>query len=274
MSHCSAYGCRRNEARDVFVDQLIAKLDDRLGNVLLAHDVEPLLEDDLALVIHHVVVLQDLLADIEVALLDLFLGRFERLVHPGVRDRFAVFEAERLEHLVHALGSEDAHQVVIERQIELGTARVALTAGTAAQLIVDAAAFMALGREHVEAAGLERLFLVGGDVGDKLSALAADGRLVGRRSLCRFFGDPIAQAELGVAAQLNIGTAARHVGGDRHGSELAGLRDDARFLLVIACVQHLMRDRVALALGFGSRTWSASPPYPSDACAVLLPCRA
>ena len=68
-------------------------------------------------------------------------------------------------------GAEDAHQVVIERQIELGTARVALTAGTAAQLIVDAAAFMALGREHVEAAGFERLFLVGGDVGDKLGAL-------------------------------------------------------------------------------------------------------
>ena len=50
-------------------------------------------------------------------------------------------------------------------EVELGAARVALTAGAAAQLVVDAAALVTLGAEDVEAAGLERLLLLLGDVG-------------------------------------------------------------------------------------------------------------
>src|SRR6516165_8066317 len=37
-----------------------------------------------------------------------------------------------------------------------------------------------------------------------------------------------------------------HVGGDCHSSGSAGLRDDIGFLLVIACVQHVVRDLVLL----------------------------
>ena len=143
----------------------------------LAHDVETLLEDDLALVVHHVVVLEDLLADIEVARLDLLLRHLQRLVHPAVRDRLAFLQAERLQNAVHLVGAEDAHQVVVEREIELRAARVALAAGAAAQLVVDAPAFVALGRDHVEAAGFERLPLLLRDVGLDLVALLRDRRL-------------------------------------------------------------------------------------------------
>ena len=52
----------------------------------------------------------------------------KRLVDPGMDDRLAFLEAERLQHLVHALGAEDAHQIVIERQIEQRTAGIALAA--------------------------------------------------------------------------------------------------------------------------------------------------
>jgi hypothetical protein len=55
---------------------------------------------DLPLVVHHVVELQQLLADVEVAPLDLGLRAFERLVHPGVDDRLAFLHAQRAEHLV------------------------------------------------------------------------------------------------------------------------------------------------------------------------------
>jgi hypothetical protein len=51
-------------------------------------------EDHLALVVHHVVELQQLLADVEVAPLDLRLRLLERLVHPGVHDGLALFHAE------------------------------------------------------------------------------------------------------------------------------------------------------------------------------------
>ena len=63
------------------------------------------------------------------------------------------------QHAVHAVGAEDAHQVVLQRQVELRAARIALAAGAAAQLVVDAAGFVALGAEHVEAARGERLLL-------------------------------------------------------------------------------------------------------------------
>ena len=50
-------------------------------------------------------------------------------------------------------GPEPPHQVVLQRQVEPRLARVALPAGAAAQLVVDAARLVPLGAEHVEAAG-------------------------------------------------------------------------------------------------------------------------
>ena len=60
-----------------------------------------------------------------------------------------------------ALGAEDAHQIVFERQEEPRAARIALAAGAAAQLVVDAAGFVALGAEDVQAARREHLLLLG-----------------------------------------------------------------------------------------------------------------
>ena len=71
---------------------------------------------------------------------------------------------EAAQHAVHALGAEDAHQVVFEREEEFAVARIALTAGTAAELVVDAAEFMALRADDIEAAGLQRLLLLLGDL--------------------------------------------------------------------------------------------------------------
>ena len=121
------------------------------------HELAALLEHDLALVVHDVVVFQDVLADVEVARLDLLLRLLDRLVDPGMDDRLVLLEAELLQHAVHALGAEDAHQVVLQRQEELRAAGVALAAGAAAQLVVDAPALVPLGAEDVEAAGRERL---------------------------------------------------------------------------------------------------------------------
>ncbi len=78
------------------------------------------------------------------------------------------FSPSFVQHAVELVGAEDAHQVVFQRQEELGAARVALAAGAAAQLVVDAAAFVALGAEHEQAAGLERGFLQPRDLGADL----------------------------------------------------------------------------------------------------------
>ena len=224
---------------DEIVDDLMAHVVDRLGYFLAAHDADALLEDDLALVVHHIVELQQVLADVEIARLDLLLGFFERLVDPGMDDRLVLLEAELLQHRIHALGTEDAHEVIIEREIEQRAAGIALAAGTAAQLVVDAPAFMALGADDEEAAGVDDSSLL-----RSTSARISSSRRVrsGPRASAKFRGD----AHLGIAAELDVGAAARHVGGDGDGAGLAGLGDDLRFLLVIARIQHIVRNVHAL----------------------------
>ena len=51
-----------------------------------------------------------------------------------------------------AVTAENAHQIVLEAQIEAGCTGVALTACTAAQLVVDTAALVALGADDEQAA--------------------------------------------------------------------------------------------------------------------------
>src|SRR5207253_2924021 len=64
----------------------------------------------------------------------------------GIADEELIARIEkRADELVRP---EDAHQVVFQRQEELRAAGVALAAGAAAQLIVDAPALVALGAEH------------------------------------------------------------------------------------------------------------------------------
>src|SRR6185437_16298359 len=104
-------------------------------------------------------------------------------------------------------------------------AGIALTAGAAAQLVVDAPALVALGADDVEAAGIQRLLLEIGDLGDNLG-------LLGRPRLLRGFRvDLLAQPHLKIAAELDVGAAAGHVGGDGDGAGNAGLGDDERLLL-------------------------------------------
>ena len=137
---------------------------DRLERVVAqVSTVEDLLAapvDHLALLVHHLVVLEDVLADLEVAVLDGALRALDRLRDHLRLERHVV--GERLaHHPVHRAGREQAHELVFERQVEAALAGVALAAGAAAQLVVDAAALVALGAEHVEAAELADLVALG-----------------------------------------------------------------------------------------------------------------
>ena len=238
---------------DEVVDEGVAHVGDGLGDAVVLHQVDALVEDHLALVVLDVVELEQVLADVEVARLDLLLRLLERLVDPGVDDRLALLQAETLEHAVETIGAEDPHQIVFQRQEELRAAGVALTAGTAAQLVVDAAGFVALGADDVEAAGL--LHGLGGLA--TLGRLDLDGLLglqhdlaevldvgldlldlPGLLGLVRDISSLLLDAHFERAAELDVGTAAGHVGGDRDRAGHAGLGDDVGFLLVEARVQH------------------------------------
>ena len=122
------------------------------------------LVDDRALLVHHLVVLEDVLADLEVLLLDLGLRALDGLGDHLRLDRHVVGQVEPGHDRLERGAVEAAHQLVAEREVEAGLARVALTAGTTTQLVVDTARLVALGAEHVQTAGLADLLGVGLDL--------------------------------------------------------------------------------------------------------------
>jgi hypothetical protein len=77
-----------------------------------------------------------------------------RLTMP-VLNVFAFLHAELAHPALDAFGvAEEAHQFVVESQIESGRSRVALTARPAAQLVVDPAGLVPLGSQDVKAASV------------------------------------------------------------------------------------------------------------------------
>src|SRR5208337_253530 len=107
--------------------------------------------DPLALLVHDLVVLEQVLANIEVPLLDFLLGSLDAPADHLALDGLAFLHAQPGEDGRYPLAGELAHQVVFQREEEPRRARVSLAAGPAAQLIVDAPAFVPLGADDVQA---------------------------------------------------------------------------------------------------------------------------
>ena len=112
--------------------------------------------DALPLLVHDVVVLEQVFADREVLRLHLLLRPLDRARHHLVLDRHALFHPQALHQARDPVRPEDPHQVVFERQVEARRARVALAPGAAAQLVVDAPRLVALGADDVQAARTAR----------------------------------------------------------------------------------------------------------------------
>src|SRR3546814_3840669 len=74
------------------VDGVAAHVLDDFGDVVRIHDVGALLIDHAALVVHDVVIFDDLLADVVIARLDLLLRGLDRLGEPFRADRLTILE--------------------------------------------------------------------------------------------------------------------------------------------------------------------------------------
>ena len=108
---------------------------------------------------------------------------------------------------------------------------------------------MALGAEHEEAAGGQRFFPPPGDLGLELAPLdllVLQGRLDAQALLLRA---PADEAHVDVAAELDVGAAAGHVGGDGDRAGHAGVGDDVGLLLMVTGVEHLVRNPGAALAG-------------------------
>jgi hypothetical protein len=144
---------------DQRVDRVGEVLHRRRLEVLALEDLVAALVDHLALLVHHLVVLEDVLADLGVLRLDGGLRTLDGLGDHLRLDRLVLLEAAH--RPLQRAGGEEPHQLVVEAEEEPALTRVALTAGTAAQLVVDAAGVVALGADHVEAAELTHLLALG-----------------------------------------------------------------------------------------------------------------
>ncbi len=161
-------------------------------------------------------------------------------------DRDVVLEAEALHEARDPVGREALHQVVVERQVEARRARVALACGAAAELVVDPAALVALGADDVQPAGVDDVVVVDLDDRARLRERRVHRRLVHLGRVEAALVQEIRGEARRVAAELDVGAAAGHVGGDRDRAAPAGLGDDARLLLVELGVQRLVLDPAPL----------------------------
>ena len=116
--------------------------------------------DGLALLVHDVVVLEQVFARFEVLRFDGFLRALDALGDHLRLDGHAFFHAQPLKQGADPLLGEDAHQVVFKGEIEARLAGIALAAGTAAKLVVDAPRLVALGAEDEKAAGIDHLLVL------------------------------------------------------------------------------------------------------------------
>src|SRR5205085_6537165 len=113
-----------------------------------------------ALLVHHVVVLEQMLAGLEVAPLHLLLGALDRLRHHPVLDGDALLHAEALHPRHQPLAAEDAHQIVLEGEVEARRAGIALAAGAAAERVIDAPRLVAPRAEDLPAAATADLLVL------------------------------------------------------------------------------------------------------------------
>ena len=122
------YGIGCNDIIDGFLQHLQETLPDRLTG----KDFTALCVNYLTLLVHYVIILDQVFAYVKVMRLNFLLRILNRLGDHAVRDCFAFFNFQQVHDLGHAFRSENAKQVIFQRQIELGRTRIALTAGTAA----------------------------------------------------------------------------------------------------------------------------------------------
>ncbi len=210
-------------------------LGDIFAQVGLGENAVALGVDALTLFIEHIVILQQVLAHIKVCPFHPCLRGFDHLAHqPAFNGQgFVKFQAAH-DHF-HLRTAKQAHQVVLKRQVEAGRAGVTLAGGTAAQLVVDAPCFMALGTDNVQSTQFAHACHVFHILVKVLHILSVEG-IVFRsdRFQCRktFFHAHVVrvrhtgvredavdlrQGLLGqLAAQFDVHPAACHVGGNGH----------------------------------------------------------
>ncbi len=111
------------ELGDARLDRLGDPVPHLVREVLSFEDAPALVVDHEPLRVHHVVVLEDVLARDEVLLLDLLLGVLDLLREDPRLHRLVVRDLEAIHDPVNPVAGEEPHQVVLRREVEARLAR-------------------------------------------------------------------------------------------------------------------------------------------------------
>ena len=200
------------------------------------HDVVALLVDYLALVVGHIVVFKQLLANVEVARLHLALRRFDAACHDAGFNSLTIGHFQPLHDGLDAVAGKNAHQRVIQPEVKARGAWVALAARTSTQLVVDTARLMPFGRNNAQTTQRSDLFVLllplGAQAGNFSFFRRSIQRLVRFNRFNHFFE---------IATQHDVSATTCHVGGNRDHLRTSGLRDDVGLARVLLGIEHLMR---------------------------------
>ena len=136
--------------------------------------------DGLALLVHHIVVFEQMLASFEVLPFDRLLCSFNAAADQLRFNRNSFFHPQALEKIRDPLFGEDAHEVIFERKVETRRSRIPLAAGAASELVIDAPGLVALGAKNVQATGGNDFVML--FVGLELVTIEGFGPLIGRHT--------------------------------------------------------------------------------------------
>src|SRR5260221_7900068 len=136
---------------DSLLNEVLDVAEDVRAGVRATEHLLPLLVDDLALLVHHVVVLDHVLAGVEVHALDLLLRARDGAGDPRVLDRLDLEAVHQAADAVRGR-TEDLHHGLLERDEKAAPARSALSSCATSPLVVDPPRFLALGTDDVQPA--------------------------------------------------------------------------------------------------------------------------
>ena len=127
---------------------------DGISHALSVQNTTSFLINDLSLLIHNLIVFQQILTDSKVIALDLLLCFLNRTGEHLMLDLFSVLYTQCVEYTHQTFRTKQTHQIILQRNIETGFSRISLSSGTSAQLVVNTSGFMTLCTDDLKTSGL------------------------------------------------------------------------------------------------------------------------
>src|SRR3990167_1276260 len=158
--------------------------------------------------IHHVIVLKSIFSSIKMKTFYFSLSSFKRTTDKTILNRFILRDTETSHHSLYSVGTEHAHQIILERNIKLGLAGISLSPRSTSKLVIDSPRLMTLSAQNKKPTDTFHKFV-----------FVFDYR---------------------IATEFDIDSSASHVRRNSYRSTFASLSDDFSFFFMILCIQDHM----------------------------------